>query len=291
MSLPITNYINEDVISLIKLALSEDLGPNNLDITSTACLDPELIARARIVAKQSGTVFGNQVAAKVFEMVNSKINYQALIDDGAHIGVGDIIAEIEGPFLGIVTGERTALNFLQRLSAVSSITKQVVERIRPFTTKVLDTRKTTPGYRALEKAAVLAGGGHNHRLGLYDEFIIKNNHVDALNGDVAEAIRRCRKYLPSAKLKVEVRDDREIAAALGEKPDGILFDNFEPNALEAIVKKIRINPIYKDIRFEASGGITIENCQEFAKSGVDEISLGFLTHSAKSLDISLRYTE
>ena len=286
-----TNYINRNVTSLIQIALDEDLGPTKQDITSDACIDSSLNAKAKIIAKQPGIVFGHQVAKTVFTMIDKSISYEILIEDGEKIELGAVIARIEGPFSGILTAERTALNFLQRLSAVSTMTQQVVERVKPYSVKILDTRKTTPGYRTLEKAAVLAGGGSNHRLGLFDEFLIKNNHIDALKGNVTDAIKRCRKFSPKAKLKVEVRDEKEIAEALQEKPDGILLDNFDPITLESIIKKIRTNSEYNSISFEASGGITIDNCFDYAKSGVDEISLGFLTHSAKSLDLSLRYVE
>jgi nicotinate-nucleotide pyrophosphorylase (carboxylating) len=261
------------------------------DITSEACIPSSLISQAVIISKQDGIVFGHQVAIEVCRLVDSKITYKEIISDGNPISIGEVISELNGPMKSILTAERVVLNFLQRLSAVSTATKKAVDIVRPYGTKILDTRKTTPGFRVLEKAAVLAGGGSNHRQGLYDEFLIKNNHVDALNGDISKAISSCRKLDGKAKLKVEVRNLNEIEASLLMMPDGLLLDNFSPSELKEHVKNIRSNALYNSICLEASGGIKFENLESYAETGVDQISLGALTHSAKVLDLSLRFTK
>ncbi len=200
---------------------------------------------------------------------------------------GTVVSKISGSIRNIFTAERTLLNFMQRLSAISTLTNRVVQNISNPEIKILDTRKTTPGFREIEKYAVKVGGGTTHRMGLYDEFMIKNNHVDALNGDIKEAIDRCRKLKSDVFLTVEVRNRKEIEAAIESDIDALLLDNFEPKLLKKEVEWIKLNG-GANKRLEASGGITPENVLEYANTGVNAISLGFLTHSVKALDISLR---
>jgi nicotinate-nucleotide pyrophosphorylase (carboxylating) len=289
---------------LLYLALREDLGfdegKNNftdgaslvdLDITTNASINPHLLGNAVIVAREDGILSGQDVAERVFSLLDPALTYTRKIFDGEVITSGTILATIYGSFRSILVGERTALNFLQRLSGVATITNKVVSLVSPYGVKVLDTRKTTPGFRLLEKAAVKAGGGSNHRMGLYDEFLIKNNHIDALGGDVAEAVRRCKVYRPDARLKVEVRDWNEIMAAVSESPDGLLLDNFEAAELFDIIPRVKSLSGAEHLSLEASGGITMTNVEEYAKAGIHEVSLGFLTHSVSSLDISLRYVD
>lgn len=284
---------------LIRLAFAEDLGfpafgseiSPTADITTTACISETAQGSAVIIAKEHGILAGQWVARRVFELLDDRIRFEEVIPDGSVVSPGLVLAKIQGPYRSILVGERTALNFMQRLSGVATTTKKVSTLVAPYSIKILDTRKTTPGYRILEKKAVQLGGGTNHRMGLYDEFLIKNNHIDALGGDVARAVRICRAYKPDVNLKVEVRNWDEIEAALGEKPDGLLLDNFTPAELNDVILKIRLHPNGGALRLEASGGITPSNVEGYARTGINEVSLGFLTHAIKSLDLSLRYTE
>ncbi len=285
--------------TLIRLALMEDLGVSSLDkpllpsldITTAACIPEEQKGSAVIIAREEGVLAGQWVAGRVFEILDSQLSYREHVSDGDRIQEGTVLASVSGSFASILTGERTALNFLQRLSGVASLAQKITSLVAPYKVRVLDTRKTTPGYRALEKKAIQLGGGSNHRMGLYDEFLIKNNHIDALGGDVALAIKKCRAHKPSAYLKVEVRNREEIRMALSEKPDGLLLDNFSPEELEKIVPEIRAHSCGVKIALEASGGITPSNVEKYAKTGINEVSLGFLTHSVRALDISLRYVD
>lgn len=282
---------------LVRLALMEDLGSSNLadnlssknDITTSACIDFETKGSAIIISRADGVIAGQWVAKKVFEILDSELEYNEKVFDGTYVSENTVIASLKGRFSSILTGERTALNFLQKLSGVSSLARKISSLVSPYNVSILDTRKTTPAFRELEKRAIVLGGGKNHRMGLYDEFLIKNNHIDALSGDVRLAIKKCRAYKPEAKLKVEVRNISEIKEALSEKPDGLLLDNFTPAQLLEVIKEIRKHENGKEIILEASGGINPENVEMYAKTGINEVSLGFLTHSSQSLDISLRY--
>lgn len=279
------------VDTLINLSIVEDLGPKYLDITSSACLRDDQNTSARILSKDEGVFFGHEVARIVFSKIDESTSYEIKIKDGESFSQGETIAIIKGRVKSILASERVVLNFIQRLSGVATITNLVCNKIKPYKTRILDSRKTTPGFRILEKAAVLSGGGNNHRMGLYDEFLIKNNHIDALGGNIKEAIKLCRKFDPAKKLKVEVRNSQELNLALDENPDGILLDNFDIPSLSESVKFVKSNKRYKDISLEASGGITINNVREYAETGVDEISLGALTHSAKNIDLSLHIVD
>ena len=287
-----------EIQSLLDLALAEDIGPG--DLTTTAVLGGVArSARARIIAKQQLVVCGNDLAAAVFKRLNSSLLYRIRINDGMRAEVGETIAEIEGPLGSILTGERTALNFLQRLSGISTKTAAVIASLPNSgpdqKVAVLDTRKTTPGWRTLEKYGVAVGGGKNHRIGLFDAFLIKNNHVDALGGDIAAAIRRCREYStahPLAKrplLQVEVRNQGELEAALAENPDAILLDTMSIEALRAAVATVRAFPGGGGIFLEASGGINEKTAPILARTGVNGLSIGALTHSAVAVDLALRF--
>ena len=283
--------IDQISLALIKLALKEDLGEKNIDITTAACIESSLIKSAIIIAKESGIFFGNEIACEVFNQVDENILYKPILHDGEAFKNGDIIAKITGPFSSILTAERTVLNFIQRLSGVATMTSKVVAIVSNKKLKILDSRKTTPGFRALEKQAVVAGGGYNHRIGLYDAFLIKNNHIDALNGDLVKAIEACRKFDEKRFLKVEVRNMKELVKALSCNPDGILLDNFSISALQEAVVFVRSNESYQNIVLEASGGINLNNLKEYSETGIDEISMGMLTHSIKSIDFSLRFDD
>ncbi|MDX6766003.1 MAG: carboxylating nicotinate-nucleotide diphosphorylase [Candidatus Methylacidiphilales bacterium] len=264
--------------------LGEDLGP--ADITSLAVVDPARTARARIFAKQPGTLSGLVVAETVFREVHSGLRLTARTTDGSPLAAGDTVLEIAGPAAAILTGERTALNFLQHLSGIATFTRRFVDATAGTSCRILDTRKTLPGLRALEKYAVRCGGGHNHRMGLYDAFMIKDNHVALMNGPggLAEAVRRARAFQPDAHLTVEADTLEQVGllATLDLDLNRILLDNMgTPTLREAVALTAG------RCELEASGNMTLDRIPEVAATGVDFISVGALTHSATALDFSL----
>jgi nicotinate-nucleotide pyrophosphorylase (carboxylating) len=266
---------------LIDLALREDIGAG--DVTVRHFTDPARRSRARIIAKQSGVLAGIETAAEVFRRVDGRLSMEIVARDGAALAPGDEVLRITGPTGSILTAERTALNFLQRLSGVATQTRRHVEAIAGTGARLLDTRKTTPGFRALEKAAVKAGGGTNHRHGLHDMAMVKDNHLaGGLDAASLEAGVRSAK---AAGLRVEVEADtlaqvREFYGLPGI--DVILLDNMSPDDMR---EAVRLRPA--GVQLEASGGITLANIREVAGTGVDFISIGALTHSAPALDLSL----
>lgn len=282
-----STFIDEAIL----LAIREDLGPSGTeqigDVTSQACISNEIQGKARVLFKESGVVCGHGVSMAVLKIVDSNLKYVEVKSEGERVSAGEVVAEVVGSVRSILTAERTLLNFFQRLSGVATLTREVVEKVQSYKVNILDTRKTTPTLRSLEKYAVKVGGGTNHRMGLYDEFLIKNNHIDALGGDVAMAVARCKTFNPNLFLKVEVRNRAETKSALDAGAKALLLDNFSVSELIQEVEFIRGYSREK-IRLEASGGITPLNVVDYAATGVDEISLGFITHSVKALDISLR---
>ena len=283
--------------SLVKAALEEDIGSG--DLTSLGCLEPNPI-KARIVAKSDGILSGVIPATMVFEVVDSANRIDFLIDDGQQFRVGDIVAEIDGFNLTLLTSERVALNFLARLSGIATLTNKfagVVKKVAVDSCHILDTRKTTPGMRQLEKMAVVHGGGMNHRQGLYDMILIKDNHI-ASAGSISAAVKSAREYLGSSdfrlqfeidasdvEIEVEVVNEEQLAEANDCGIIRLLLDNQTPDSLSKLVAKARIlNP---NIKLEASGNVSLENVAEIASSGVDYISIGALTHSAPVSDFSL----
>ena len=269
---------------LVAVALQEDLGEHGIDITTRAVVEGDLLGEARVVAKSRGVLSGSDAAARVFEMVRPPCEYSALLPDGARIGPGDEVAKVVGSLASIVTAERTALNFLQRLSGIATITRRYADALAGYpAVTLLDTRKTTPGLRSLERAAVRSGGGHNHRDGLWDAILIKDNHVAAA-GDVTEAITRARR----ARMPVEVEVDtlEQLREALAAGAEMVLLDNMSP---ELIRQAVEITAGRATL--EASGGMTVEGAVAAAKAGVDRISVGALTHSAPALDLSLEVTK
>lgn len=266
---------------LLDLALAEDIGPG--DVTVRFFTDPARRATARIVAKQAGVLAGTETAREIFRRVDGGLDITIRKTDGERLSSGDEVMVVAGLLGSLLTAERTALNFLQRLSGVATQTRRYVDRIAGTGCRLLDTRKTTPGFRALEKAAVRAGGGTNHRLGLHDMVMVKDNHLaGGLSGpSLAAGIQAARK----AGLRVEVEADTpEQAFAFFEIPgiDVVLLDNMGPEELRAAVRR---RP--PSVQLEASGGITLENIRAVAETGVDFISVGALTHSAPSIDLSL----
>jgi nicotinate-nucleotide pyrophosphorylase (carboxylating) len=267
---------------LIRLALAEDAGRG--DITSDALVDSKLSGRAVIAAKNDGVLAGLTVAKEVFQTVNRRITFKMLRRDGQRVKKGEKIAVIEGKVKAILTAERTALNFLQRLSGIATLTAQYVQKIKGTKAKMLDTRKTTPGLRVLEKQAVKAGGGENHRMGLFDMFLIKENHVKAAGG-IAEAIRKAKSKRQKEKIEVEVRNLSELKEAIAAKPDWIMLDNMNIAQMKMAVRTIR--SASSGMKIEASGNINLRNVRRIALTGVDFISVGALTHSAPALDLTL----
>jgi len=259
-------------------ALVEDVGEG--DVTTAATVPPGARARAEINQKAPGVVFGLALVEETFRQVDSALACERLITEGAWRESGPVIS-IEGPAGAILTGERTALNFLQRLSGVATMSARAVRAVHGTGATILDTRKTTPGLRALEKAAVAAGGARNHRAGLYDAILIKENHA-ALAGGVGEAVRRARKHAPEVPLEVECRSLEEVEEALDAGAGWILLDNMSPEQLRSAVARVAGRA-----RLEASGGVTLDTLRETARTGVNFISVGALTHSAPALDFSL----
>ena len=264
---------------LIDLALAEDVGPG--DITTQATIPEGATGEAVILAKAHGVLAGLPVAAEVFRRVDRGIRFEELAQDGEPVAPGDVVARLSGPLRGILTGERVALNFLSHLSGIATLTAEFVTAVAPYRAVILDTRKTTPGWRSLEKYAVRCGGGRNHRLGLYDMVLIKDNHIAAC-GSIYEAVRRVRAAGVKVPIEVEVKDLDELAEALSLEVDRILLDNMD---LEELREAVRLAG--GKVPLEASGGVTLENVAEVAACGVDFISVGAITHSAPALDLSL----
>jgi nicotinate-nucleotide pyrophosphorylase (carboxylating) len=271
----------------IAAALKEDIGEG--DITTDFFVPETLHATGRIAARENAIVAGTGAAAEVFRQVDPSIDIQIIRPDGDEVVVGDVIIEVRGLAGSILKAERVALNFLQRLCGIATLTRQFVDAIGNHPAKILDTRKTTPGLRALEKAAVVAGGGVNHRFGLYDMVLVKDNHLATFGGlsSFADRIRQLRKERPNIRIEVEA-DDLEQARAFAEVEgiDVILLDNMTPAQIREAIALRKDN-----IQFEASGGITLKNVKRVAATGVDYISIGGLTNAARAIDISLEMTQ
>lgn len=272
-----------DLDDVVAAALREDLGGES-DVTTRFVVDPDLQGEARIIAKSRGVLSGSEVAARVFQMVHPPSEYVAMMPDGVRLAAGDEAAKVVGPLASILTAERTALNFLQRLSGIATITRRYADALGAYPgVTLLDTRKTTPGLRSLERAAVRAGGGHNHRDGLWDAILIKDNHVAAAGG-VTQAINRARGARMPVEVEVETLEQLDEALAAGAEM--ILLDNMPPELMRRAVEMTAGRA-----KLEASGGMTLEGAVAAAKAGVDRISVGALTHSAPALDLSLEVTK
>jgi nicotinate-nucleotide pyrophosphorylase (carboxylating) len=274
----------QDYESIIDLALAEDTGQG--DVTSQALIPPAMQGRAEILIKAEGVLAGNEIARAVFMKVDPTLKYDLLVGDGTAVKPGDIVATISGSLLGILKGERVALNFLQRLSGIASQTARYVAEVRGTKAKIVDTRKTTPGLRMLEKYSVRMGGGENHRLHMGDAVLIKDNHLAALRStkmSLADIVSKARRNAPEGMvIEVEVTTRNEAIQAAEAGADKILLDNMTPEEMRAAVEALPVGA-----KTEASGGITLDNVREVAMTGVDIISVGALTHSVKALDISI----
>lgn len=270
---------------IIKNALHEDIGDG--DHSSLSCVPESGVGVAKLIIKGDGVLAGVELAERIFKMYDPNLEIKVFINDGSLVKYGDIAFEVKGSSRSILATERLVLNFMQRMSGIATETNKLVQLVAGTNAKLLDTRKTTPGIRYMEKWAVRIGGGHNHRFALYDMIMLKDNHIDYAGG-IKPAIERANEYLKSnnkqLKIEVEVRNEGELSEVLEiGNVDRIMLDNFTPERIRAI-----INTIPKSIETEASGGITSDTIRSFAETGVDYISVGALTHSFKSMDISLK---
>lgn len=276
------------VNKIVQKALKEDVGTG--DITTNAIIPFELECRAQIIAKEACVVAGMPVVTALFRSFDPSLKLKTLIADGKEAGKDDVIMEIEGKARSILTCERTALNFLQRLAGIATLTKKFVTACKKHRVQIMDTRKTTPLLRHLEKYAVSVGGGENHRIGLYDMFLIKDNHLnltkEVSKNPVAASIAAAKKYAKGVPVEVEIEDIDQIEEAIEAGADIILFDNMIPGLLKEAVDLVNGR-----VKTEASGGITLENVKDYAACGVDRISIGALTHSARAVDMSLEIVE
>lgn len=276
MEKPAIQYIDY----LIKQALKEDIGTG--DVTTNALIPDVLFSTATMVAKANGIIAGMEVAEAVFRFLSPNITWKPLVKDGDRIGKGDLLVEMSGPFRALLSGERLALNFLQRMSGIATLTALFVAQVADYGTKILDTRKTVPGLRLLDKYAVKAGGGENHRIGLYDMVLIKDNHIKVAGG-IKKAVEQIRMLIPAGmKIEVETTSIAEVKEALEMKVDIIMLDNMSNETMRTCVELIS-----HQAKVEASGNMNLERVREVAATGVDYISIGALTHSVTALDISM----
>ncbi|HEX9250631.1 MAG TPA: carboxylating nicotinate-nucleotide diphosphorylase [Ignavibacteriaceae bacterium] len=278
--------IYKEVIKLINNALREDV--KNGDITTKATILKSKKAVGKFLIKANGVIAGLEIAKAVFKQVDPKIKFEINIKDGSIVKYGDVAAIVSGKAQSLLTAERTALNFLQRMSGIATSANLFAEKVNHTKAKIIDTRKTVPGFRTLDKLAVKLGGCANHRIGLYDMFLIKDNHIEVA-GSITKAVEACVKYnkkhLTKFKIEVETKNLKEVEEALATKADVIMLDNFEIEDMREAVKLIN-----GKCKVEASGGVNLKTVKQIAETGVDFISVGALTHSVKALDISLEIT-
>lgn len=271
-----------EIDRIIRNALQEDIGPG--DLTTLATIEPGTSARAELVAKEDFVLSGIDIAKRVFQLLDETIAFEKLREDGQAVGRGDVLAWLKGEAGTLLQGERVALNFLQRMCGIATLTNQFVKKVEDTDAVIVDTRKTTPGLRLLDKYSVRTGGGHNHRTSLYDGILIKENHIAAAGG-ISVAVERARQRAPhTLKIEVETRSLEEVQEALGAGADIILLDNMAPEDLRRAVETVKGRALT-----EASGGVNLETVEEIAKAGVDFISVGALTHSYRAVDISMLF--
>lgn len=275
---------------LIKLALSEDLSSVG-DLTCQSLIRPDQHAVVQVVARKEGILAGSPIGRMVFASLDRSVKWDAVLADGDKVGPGSVVANVSGPLASLLIGERTMLNFMTHLSGIATITRRFVDAVAGSNAKILDTRKTLPGWRLLEKYAVRCGGGTNHRMGLYDGVLIKDNHLAAWteSSNIADAVRTARRKVPpSISIEVEVDTLMQLEDALQGTPDIVLLDNMSPRMLrDAVAMRNQSAP---KVQLEASGGVTLETVSEIAHTGVERISVGALTHSAPALDLALDWS-
>jgi len=272
-----------DILQAIHRALAEDIGPG--DITTDSIVPAGATMRGQIIAKQDGVAAGLDIAAAVYHALDPQVNFQALVAEGAQVTNRQALASVSGAARTLLTGERTALNFLGRMSGIATLTRQFVEAVAGTNAVILDTRKTAPGLRLFDKLAVRRGGGQNHRVGLYDMVLIKDNHID-FAGSITAAVRLARAAGHGLEIEIEARTLEDVAEALGLGVERILLDNMTPDMMRQAVQMANGRA-----RLEASGNVTLANVRQVAETGVDYISTGALTHSVKVFDVSFDYQE
>ena len=272
--------IPPQAIDLIHHALDEDIGPS--DITTSALIQENAASRALFIAKENFVLAGIPFIREVFRILDQSISFQSFVNEGAQVKKGNIIAEVFGKTHAILQGERVSLNILQRLSGIATLTRRYIEKVQGLDTMIFDTRKTIPCYRFMEKYAVRMGGGNNHRFGLFDGIIIKDNHIEAV-GSIKEAIEIVKRRHYLHKIEVEVENLHDLREALSAGADIVMLDNMSLKDMKEAVKIVKGR-----IKIEASGNIKLENIRKIAETGVDFISVGALTHSAVAADISLK---
>ena len=272
-----------DYLPIIERALAEDLMGIG-DITSNAVIPPGQVSRARVIARSAGVVAGLTIAETAFSIVDDKVRFSPAVEDGAMVGSCDLVARVEGSTRSILLGERTALNLMGRMSGVATATRRLVDVVAGTGARIFDTRKTMPGLRALDKYAVTVGGGFNHRMGLYDAVLIKDNHIVAA-GDIAEAVSAARAAVgPDVTVEVEVENLDQLQVVLGTAADRVMLDNMDLATMRKAVEMVG-----GAMEVEASGGVTLETVRSIAETGVDIISVGWITHSAPQLDLALDF--
>ena len=273
--------ITPEILASIQRALEEDIGTG--DVTTNSIVPANATMRGQIIAKQSGIIAGLDVAEACFNLVDSQISFTAQVGEGEQVQDRQLLATVSGPARALLTGERTALNFLGRMSGIATLTRQFVDAVAGTKAVILDTRKTAPGLRATDKLAVARGGGQNHRIGLYDMILIKDNHIDFAGG-IEEAVRRAKASANEIQIEVEARSVDDVKAVLALGVERILLDNMSNEMMREAVQITTGRA-----KLEASGNVTLETVRNIAETGVDFISSGALTHSAKVFDVSLKW--
>ncbi len=273
--------ITPEILDCIRRALAEDIGPG--DVTTNAIVPVDALMKGRVIAKQAGIVAGLDVARVVYEMVNPRVKFTPQVDEGARVENRTLLASVEGPARALLTGERTALNFLGRMSGIATMTGQYMAAVAGTKAVILDTRKTVPGLRDLDKLAVKRGGGHNHRHALYDMVLIKDNHID-FAGSITRAVEMARAATKKLQIEVETRTLADVTEALNLGVDWIMLDNMTPDMMREAVHMVS-----GKAKLEASGNITLDTIRAAAETGVDFISVGALTHSVIVFDVSFKY--
>ena len=272
-----------DIDESVERALREDIGSG--DVTTDSIIPAEALLRGQIVAKQTGVMAGLEVARRVFNQLNKQVTFETRVEEGATVERRTVIVDLHGPARALLTGERTALNFLGRMSGIATTTRQFVDAVARTRAVILDTRKTAPGLRELDKLAVRLGGGQNHRIGLFDMVLIKDNHID-FAGSITNAVKRVREHVSDLEIEVETRTLDDVLEAMGLGVERILLDNMSPEMMRQAVELTNGRA-----KLEASGNVSIETVRNVAETGVDYISVGALTHSPKVFDVSLEWIE
>ena len=273
--------LSPDILESIRRALVEDIGSG--DVTTNSIVPAESNMCGQIIAKQAGVIAGLDVAQAVYQTMDAQVDFQAKVEEGACVENRQVLARLSGRTRSLLTAERTALNFLGRMSGIATLTRQFVDAVSGTKAVILDTRKTAPGLRSLDKLAVWRGGGQNHRIGLYDMILIKDNHIDYA-GSISEAVKRARAAATGLEVEVEARSLEDVSAALAMHVERILLDNMTTEEMAEAVKLTAGRA-----KLEASGNVTLETVRRIAETGVDYISVGALTHSAKVFDVSFDY--